>query len=66
MPEVVFREREWAQAGKALLFSSGLACICLASFQGDGSLALLLKAWVGLFGALCVLVALLDARPGPS
>ncbi len=58
-----FSQREWAQAGKALLTVSGLACLALALYQGDGALSVFLRAWVGVFGLVSVVVALSDSRP---
>lgn len=58
-----FSEREWAQAGKALLCVSGLACVCLALYQGQGALSLFLRVWVGAFGVVSAAVALRDAPP---
>ena len=59
----MFEQREWAQAGKLLLAVSGLACVSLALYRGDGALAWFLRSYVGLFGILATLLALKDFRP---
>ncbi len=60
-----FEEREWAQAGKALLAISGLACMGLGLYHGQDNLSLILRIWVGGFGAFSVFVALSDSRKRP-
>jgi hypothetical protein len=57
-----FGQEEWAQAGKALLFMSGVACVSLAFYRDAGALSVFLRVWVGFFGGLSILVALADAR----
>jgi hypothetical protein len=57
-----FHQEEWAQAGKALLFMSGVACICLAFYREAGALSNFLRVWVGFFGGLSIVVAVADAR----
>ena len=61
-----FSDQEWAQAGKALLALSGLACIGLALHDGSDALSAFLKIWVGGFGVLSVLVALRGSRGSSS
>jgi hypothetical protein len=57
-----FTDQEWAQAGRALLALSGVACVGLALYNGSDALSTFLKVWVGGFGLLNVLVALLGSR----
>lgn len=57
-----FSDQEWAQAGKALLALSGVACVGLALYNGSDALSTFLKIWVGGFGLLNVLVALRGSR----
>lgn len=59
-----FSQQEWAQAGKALLALSGMACLALAIYDGSGALSTFLKIWVGGFGILNILVALKGSRQG--
>jgi hypothetical protein len=63
--EPTFQEKEWAQAGKALLAITGLACLALALYQRNDSLSLVLRIWVGGFGIFSVLVALRDSQRRP-
>ena len=62
-PKELFEQGEWAQAGKLLLAISGLACLSLAVYQGDGALAWFLRSYVGVFGLSAVVIALRDFRP---
>lgn len=61
-----FSQQEWAQAGKALLCLSGVACLALASDLGPAGMKVFLRVWVGGLGALAVLVSLRAGRAGKT
>ena len=57
-----FSPTEWAHAGRALLCCSGLLCLALALYRGEGLVAEMLRTYVGLFGGGVTLFSIRQAR----